>query len=98
MQSSIGQNFILFSAILAKGKLGTRRGTWSESNTGHGPCWPGFGAAYDLVDLVSIQQSIRLFITLEQGPCMSTLSMVLHKHCHNNLLASKPVSHNHHIS
>ena len=46
MQSSIGQNFILFSAILAKGKLGTRRGTWSESNTGHGPCWPGFGAAY----------------------------------------------------
>ena len=46
MQSSISQNFILFSAILAKGKLGTRRGTWSESNTGHGPCWPGFGAAY----------------------------------------------------
>ena len=30
-----------------KGKLGTRRGTWSESNTGHGPYWPGFGAAYD---------------------------------------------------
>ena len=36
-----------------KGTLGTRRGTWSESNTGHGPantghgpCWPGFGAAY----------------------------------------------------
>ena len=52
MQSSIGQNFILFSAILAKGKLGTRRGTWSESNTGHGPCWPGFGAAYATTDPV----------------------------------------------
>ena len=46
MQSSIGQNFILFSAILAKGKLGMKQGTWSEFNTGHGPCWPGFGAAY----------------------------------------------------
>ena len=46
MQSSIGQNFILFSAILAKGKLGMRRGTWSESNTGHGPCWPVLGATY----------------------------------------------------
>ena len=52
MQSSIGQNFILFSAILTKGKLGTRRGTWSESNTGHGPCWPGFGAAYALKQCV----------------------------------------------
>ena len=52
MQSSIGQNFVLFSAILAKGKLGTRRGTWNESNTGHGPCWPGFGAAYVEEDLL----------------------------------------------